>query len=48
MVIRIFRHELVYIIKSCALGMPPNLATALKAIRASGQPTPGDLMTVRR
>ncbi|KAI9275699.1 TH1 protein [Phascolomyces articulosus] len=40
------QHELVYIIKSCALGMPQNLATALKAIRASGQPTPGDLMTI--
>ncbi|KAI9499653.1 TH1 protein [Zychaea mexicana] len=40
------QHELVYIIKSCTLNMPQNLATALKAIRASRQPTPGDLMTI--
>ncbi|KAI8137886.1 TH1 protein [Fennellomyces sp. T-0311] len=40
------QHELVYIIKSCAVGMPQDLANALKAIRSSGQPTPGDIMTV--
>ncbi|KAI9310993.1 TH1 protein [Dichotomocladium elegans] len=38
--------ELVDILKSCAEDIPLDLAAALKAIRNSNQPTPGDVLAI--